>query len=159
MVMTPSQKSFIDKIGSAVRSVSKDTGILSSVILSQAILESAWGNSTLAQEANNLFGIKADSNWKGTTKTVQTKEIRAENEVIEEAIFRSYPSLTQGIMDYGQFFTSTPWRKQNYQKFRQSDSYLQAVIELQKSGYATDPKYAEKLKSIIERYSLDKFDF
>lgn len=159
MVMTPSQKSFLDKIGLAIRSISKNTGILSSVILSQAILESAWGNSTLAQEANNLFGIKADSNWKGTTKTVQTKEIRAENEVIEEAIFRSYPSLTQGIMDYGQFFTSTPWRKQNYQKFRQSDSYLQAVIELQKSGYATDPKYAEKLKSIIERYSLDKFDF
>ncbi|HEL9630433.1 TPA: glucosaminidase domain-containing protein [Streptococcus suis] len=157
--MTPSQKSFLDKIGLAIRSISKNTGILSSVILSQAILESAWGNSTLAQEANNLFGIKADSNWKGTTKTVQTKEIRAENEVIEEAIFRSYPSLTQGIMDYGQFFTSTPWRKQNYQKFRQSDSYLQAVIELQKSGYATDPKYAEKLKSIIERYSLDKFDF
>lgn len=159
MVMTPSQKSFIDKIGSAVRSVSKDTGILSSVILSQAILESAWGNSTLAQEANNLFGIKADSNWKGTTKTVQTKEVRAGKEVTEEAIFRSYPSLTQGIMDYGQFFTSTPWRQQNYQKFRQSTGYLQAVIELQKSGYATDPKYAEKLKSIIERYSLDKFDF
>lgn len=159
MVITPSQKSFLDKIGLAVRSVSKNTGILSSVILAQAILESAWGNSILAQEANNLFGIKADSNWLGGTITVKTKEIRAENEVIEEAIFRSYPSLTQGIMDYGQFFTSTPWRKQNYQKFRQSDSYLQAVIELQKSGYATDPKYAEKLKSIIERYSLDKFDF
>lgn len=65
MVMTPSQKSFLDKIGSAVRSVSKNTGILSSVILAQAILESAWGNSTLAQEANSLFGIKADSNWLG----------------------------------------------------------------------------------------------
>lgn len=93
------------------------------------------------------------------TITVKTKGIRAESEVIEEAIFRFYPSLTQGIMDYGQFFTSTPWRKQNYQKFRQSTSYLQAVIELQKSGYATDPNYAEKLKSIIERYSLDRFDF
>ncbi|HFI0035814.1 TPA: glucosaminidase domain-containing protein [Streptococcus suis] len=65
MVMTPSQKSFLDKIGLAVRSVSKNTGILSSVILAQAILESAWGNSILAQEANNLFGIKADSNWLG----------------------------------------------------------------------------------------------
>lgn len=129
------------------------------MILSQAILESAWGNSTLAQEANNLFGIKADSNWLGGTITVKTKEVRAEKEVTEEVSFRSYPSLTQGIMDYGQFFTSTPCLKQNYQKFRQSASYLQAVIELQKSGYATDPKYAEKLKSIIERYSLDRFDF
>lgn len=65
MVMTPSQKSFLDKIGLAVGSVSKNTGILSSVILAQEILESAWGNSTLTQEANNLFGIKADSHWLG----------------------------------------------------------------------------------------------
>ncbi|HEL1619945.1 TPA: glucosaminidase domain-containing protein [Streptococcus suis] len=142
-----------------VRSVSENTGILSSVILAQAILESACGTSTLAQKANNLFGIKAASDWLGDTITVQTKEVRAGKEVIEEANFRSYPSLSRGIMDYGQFFTSTPWRKQNYQKFRQSTSYLQAVIELQKSGYATDPNYAEKLKSIIERYSLDRFDF
>ncbi|HFR3977980.1 TPA: glucosaminidase domain-containing protein [Streptococcus suis] len=65
MVMTPSQKSFLDKIGLAVCSVSKNTGILSSMILAQAILESAWGNSTLTQQANNLFGIKADSNRLG----------------------------------------------------------------------------------------------
>lgn len=157
--MTSSQRSFLEKISPMVRSVSENTGILSSVILAQAILESACGTSTLAQKANNLFGIKAASDWLGDTITVQTKEVRAGKEVIEEANFRSYPSLSRGIMDYGQFFTSTPWRKQNYQKFRQSTSYLQAVIELQKSGYATDPNYAEKLKSIIERYSLDRFDF
>lgn len=157
--MTSSQKSFLEKISPMVRSVSENTGILSSVILAQAILESAWGTSTLAQKANNLFGIKAASNWLGDTITVQTKEVRVGKEVIEEANFRSYPSLSRGIMDYGNFFTSTPWRIQNYQQFRQSVGYIQAVIELQKSGYATDPNYAEKLKSIIERYSLDRFDF
>ncbi|HFI0632431.1 TPA: glycoside hydrolase family 73 protein [Streptococcus suis] len=157
--MTSSQKSFLEKISPMVRTVSKNTGILSSVILAQAILESAWGTSTLAQKANNLFGIKAASNWLGDRITVQTKEVRAGKEVIEEAIFRSYPSLSRGIMDYGNFFTSTPWRIQNYQQFRQSVGYIQAVIELQKSGYATDPHYTEKLKSIIERYSLDTFDF
>lgn len=130
MVMTSSQKSFLEKISPMVRSVSQNTGILSSVILAQAILESMWGTSKLAQEANNLFGVKADSNWLGDRLTVQTKEVRAGKEVTEEAIFRAYPSLSQGIMDYGNFFTSTPWRIQNYQKFRQSDSYLQAVIEL-----------------------------
>ncbi|HEM3703106.1 TPA: glucosaminidase domain-containing protein [Streptococcus suis] len=142
-----------------VRSVSQNTGILSSVVLAQAILESSWGTSKLAQEANNLFGVKADSNWLGNTMTVQTKEVRAGKEVIGEVNFRSYPSLSRGIMDYGNFFTSTPWRIQNYKQFTQSVGYIQAVIELQKSGYATDPNYAEKLKSIIERYSLDTFDF
>lgn len=124
MVMTSSQKSFIEKIGPMVRSVSQNTGILSSVILAQAILESTWGTSKLAQEANNLFGVKADSNWLGNTMTVQTKEVRAGKEVIEEANFRSYPSLSRGIMDYGNFFTSTPWRIQNYQQFTQSVGYI-----------------------------------
>ncbi|HFU4452071.1 TPA: glucosaminidase domain-containing protein [Streptococcus suis] len=117
------------------------------------------GNFNISSEGQQPIWYKGGFQLVRGTITVKTKGIRAESEVIEEAIFRFYPSLTQGIRDYGQFFTSTPWRKQNYQKFRQSTSYLQAVIELQKSGYATDPNYAEKLKSIIERYSLDRFDF
>ncbi|HEM3623545.1 TPA: glucosaminidase domain-containing protein [Streptococcus suis] len=156
--MNDVQKSFVEALKPAVVSVSKKTGIVPSVILAQAILESAWGTSKLAKEANNLFGIKVGQNWQGETFEVETREVRNGTSVTEKASFRSYKSVADSVTDYGNFFTSTPWRTKNYQEFRIATNYVDAANALQKSGYATDPQYSEKIKSVIERYALNKLD-
>ncbi|MBY4973932.1 glucosaminidase domain-containing protein [Streptococcus suis] len=155
--MTSSQEEFFNKILPLAQQVSKNTGLVTSVMLAQAILESAWGTSRLATEANNLFGIKSDALWKGDVLKVETKEFRDDKTITEEKLFRSYASIADSLIDYGTFFTSTPWRTQNYSKYVQSKDYQSAITNLQSSGYATDPVYGEKLKSLIERYKLDRY--
>lgn len=72
--MNEKQKLFFDTILPTVQQVSQKKGIVTSVMLAQTILESAWGTSQLALVANNIFGIKADTIWKGNSYTVSTKE-------------------------------------------------------------------------------------
>ena len=156
--MTTSQQSFFNKILPAIQQVSQKNSIVTSVMLAQSILESGWGTSQLATNAYNIFGIKADSSWKGNTYTVQTKEVVNGKTITVEKQFRAYKSLLESISDYGSFFTSTAWRMKNYASFLQATNYETALTSLLASGYATDPAYAEKLKSLIQRYSLDQYD-
>ena len=156
--MTTSQQSFFNKILPAIQQVSQKNSIVTSVMLAQSILESGWGTSQLATNAYNIFGIKADSSWKGNTYTVQTKEVVNGKTITVEKQFRAYKSLLESISDYGSFFTSTAWRMKNYASFLQATNYETALTSLLASGYATDPAYAEKLKSLIQRYGLDQYD-
>lgn len=156
--MTDAQRRFINTLAPAAQVVAKSSGILPSVMVAQAILESGWGNSTLAKQAKNYFGIKADASWKGKTITLPTTEVRNGVPRTENAVFRAYDSATASLLDYSKFFTSTPWRTQNYSQFRQARNYSDAVAALQKSGYATDPNYGNKLKSLIEKYRLQQYD-
>ncbi len=156
--MTTSQQSFFNKILPAIQQVSQKNSIVTSVMLAQSILESGWGTSQLATNAYNIFGIKADSSWKGNTYTVQTKEVVNGKTITVEKQFRAYKSLLESISDYGSFFTSTAWRIKNYASFLQATNYETALTSLLASGYATDPAYAEKLKSLIQQYSLDQYD-
>ncbi|WP_313168076.1 GBS Bsp-like repeat-containing protein [Streptococcus parasuis] len=156
--MTASQQKFFNTILPQAQQVSKSKGIVTSVLLAQAILESAWGTSQLATQANNLFGIKSDALWKGNVVTIESKEVQNGKTVTVKSAFRSYQSIADSIKDYGSFFTSTPWRTQNYAKFLQSKTYTEAIKNLQSSGYATDPAYGEKLKTLIERYRLNQYD-
>ncbi|WP_312220502.1 GBS Bsp-like repeat-containing protein [Streptococcus parasuis] len=156
--MTTSQQSFFNNILPAIQQVSQKNSIVTSVMLAQSILESGWGTSQLATNAYNIFGIKADSSWKGNTYTVQTKEVVNGKTITVEKQFRAYKSLLESISDYGSFFTSTAWRMKNYASFLQATNYETALTSLLASGYATDPAYAEKLKSLIQRYGLDQYD-
>nr|WP_254620753.1 GBS Bsp-like repeat-containing protein [Streptococcus parasuis] len=156
--MTTSQQSFFNKILPAIQQVSQKNSIVTSVMLAQSILESGWGTSQLATNAYNIFGIKADSSWKGNTYTVQTKEVVNGKTITVEKQFRAYKSLLESISDYGSFFTSTAWRIKNYASFLQATNYETALTSLLASGYATDPAYAEKLKSLIQQYGLDQYD-
>ncbi|HFU4514697.1 TPA: N-acetylmuramoyl-L-alanine amidase, partial [Streptococcus suis] len=156
--MTTGQQSFFNNILPAIQQVSQKNSIVTSVMLAQSILESGWGTSQLATNAYNIFGIKADSSWKGNTYTVQTKEVVNGKTITVEKQFRAYKSLLESISDYGSFFTSTAWRIKNYGSFLQATSYETALTSLLASGYATDPAYAEKLKSLIQRYGLNQYD-
>ncbi len=156
--LTTSEQSFFKNILPAIQQVSQKKGIVTSVMLAQSILESGWGTSQLATNAYNIFGIKADSSWKGNTYTIQTKEVVNGKTITVEKQFRAYKSLLESISDYGSFFTSTAWRTKNYASFLQATNHETALTSLLASGYATDPAYAEKLKSLIQRYGLDQYD-
>ncbi|MGQ7386194.1 GBS Bsp-like repeat-containing protein [Streptococcus suis] len=156
--MTTGQQSFFNNILPAIQQVSQKNSIVTSVMLAQSILESGWGTSQLAKNAYNIFGIKADSSWKGNTYTVQTKEVVNGKTITVEKQFRAYKSLLESISDYGSFFTSTAWRTKNYASFLQATNHETALTSLLASGYATDPAYAEKLKSLIQRYGLNQYD-
>jgi hypothetical protein len=134
----------------------REHAVLASISGAQAILESNWGKSTLALQANNLFGIKGDYN--GASLTVETKEFINKVFKIVEATFRKYPSWSESITDHSAFFTSTEWRKTNYAAVVGETDYKKAAAALSAAGYATDPDYPAKLIKLIEAYGLDAWD-
>lgn len=143
---------FIDKIKMAVLNESKRINILASITFAQAILESQNGNSELAINANNLFGIKA-SNWTGQTYTKLTNEVIKGQNISVQADFRKYNSWGDSIKDHSNFLL-----KDRYKNLICERDYKKACNLLLQDGYATDPNYPTKLINIIEKYKLYEYD-
>lgn len=150
---------FIKQIEKEVLKSYKNCGVFPSVIISQAILESGWGQSELTKTSNNLFGIKADNKWKGEFVEVMTLE-NYNNKVI--AKFRKYDSLNDSIKDHVKFLKENPRYKQRG-LFKCKDYKSQAQV-LEDAGYSTkkneqgEPIYADMLIDLIERYNLNLID-
>jgi hypothetical protein len=125
----------------------KEFGIPASITLSQGILESGNGESYLATEGKNHFGIKCHD-WEG-------EEIYADDDK-ENECFRKYKKVQQSYRDHSEFLT-THSRYSSLFELEITD-YKGWAKGLKKAGYATSPTYAEKLISIIERYNLQEFD-
>jgi len=147
-----SPEAFIETLYPAAQKVAKEMGVSPQAIVSQAALETGWGkfvihgeNSQGEQENSfNFFGIKADSRWSGEKVSVTTHEYRDGQRVTEKADFRSYPSIEAGLKDYADFLQA-----QRYEKAMAAGTDIeQYAKELQQAGYATDPKYAQKITRI-----------
>jgi flagellum-specific peptidoglycan hydrolase FlgJ len=122
--------------------------IPASITLAQGILESGHGQSTLAKKANNHFGIKCHKGWKG-------KSILHDDDAKDEC-FRSYKNPLRSYKDHSLFLVERD-RYSSLFKLNRKD-YKSWAIGLKAAGYATDPKYADKLISLIERFRLNRFD-
>ena len=122
--------------------------IPASISLAQGILESGMGYSRLAVDANNHFGIKCHSEWEG-------KRIYHDDDEKGEC-FRVYKDPRTSYRDHSLFLTSRS--RYNLLFDLKIDDYKGWAKGLKKAGYATDPKYSNKLINLIERYSLDRFD-
>ena len=122
--------------------------IPASISLAQGILESGMGYSRLAVAANNHFGIKCHSEWEG-------KRIYHDDDEKGEC-FRVYKDPRTSYRDHSLFLTSRS--RYNLLFDLKIDDYKGWAKGLKKAGYATDPKYSNKLINLIERYSLDRFD-
>lgn len=122
--------------------------IPASITLAQGILESGMGDSRLALAANNHFGIKCHSEWGG-------KRIYHDDDEKGEC-FRVYKDPRTSYRDHSLFLTSRP--RYNFLFDLKMDDYKGWAKGLKKAGYATDPKYPDKLISLIERYRLGRFD-
>jgi len=122
-----------------------------SVLIAQAALESGWGRHV---KDNAYFGIKAH-NTSGTTTSFKTTEVINGKKVSMTDSFRSYKNFKEAAEDYGKFLTTNPRYKTAFA--HSSDPYKFAE-QIEAAGYATDPRYAAKLKSIISTYYLDEYD-
>lgn len=140
----------------------KKYGVYPSLMLAQAALESAWGGSTLATQAHNLFGMKADSTWSGASYTVRTAEQTKNGAVYYiYAPFRKYSSYTGSFDDYGRKMRNTIGNGGlRYRKtwIENASSPAVAAKAIKAAGYATDVNYASKLISHINNYNLTKYD-
>ncbi|QIK70611.1 glycoside hydrolase family 73 protein [Erysipelothrix sp. HDW6C] len=146
-----SETQFITSIADAAIVSGKDSEILPSIIIAQAILESEWGRSTLSTDANNYFGIKGS--YEGASVEVATTEFYDDVEHDIYDVFKVYPSIEASMRDHALLLTT-----ENYSSVRSATSYTEAAIALRNAGYATDPMYAEKLIDIIESYRLFIYD-
>ena len=144
---------FIEKIGTLAREDMKKSKILASLTIAQAILESNWGRSALAQAPNyNLFGIKGD--YRGSYCTFNTREFLNGKWCTVSANFRKYPSWAESLADHSALFN----RWDRYKNLRGNYNYRDVCNKVREDGYATDPSYSSKLINIIEQYNLTRFD-
>ena len=122
--------------------------IPASITLAQGLLESGAGKGALARKSNNHFGIKCGRGWRGATVS-HDDDARGE-------CFRKYKSVKASYEDHSKFLTSSP-RYASLFKLKQTN-YKGWAKGLKKAGYATDPKYADRLIKIIEQYNLSQYD-
>lgn len=122
--------------------------IPASITLAQGLLESGAGQSTLARKSNNHFGIKCGGDWRGPTVS-HDDDARGE-------CFRAYKHPEESYEDHSKFLAGRP-RYASLFKLKITD-YKGWAHGLKKAGYATNPRYAEKLIGIIELYNLHKYD-
>ncbi|MEP4556063.1 flagellar assembly peptidoglycan hydrolase FlgJ [Cobetia amphilecti] len=142
---------FVAEFGPAAREASQESGLPAELILAQAALETGWGERRIHTDAgvdsHNLFGIKTGSSWQGDSTTVLTTEYRDGRRMRLEDSFRVYPDQASALRDHAALLTGA----QRYAHVTQSPDAQSAARALQEAGYATDPLYAEKLISIMNR--------
>ncbi|NOU65242.1 hypothetical protein GC096_14475 [Paenibacillus sp. LMG 31461] len=140
-----SNETFIKQIAPAAQANMLAFGILASVTIAQAILESGWGRYA---PGNNLFGIKGSGQQQTTQEFINGKWLQ----IVDG--FRVYDSWSESIRDHSILLASNS----RYAMVRNEQDYRRASRGLQLAGYATDPLYADKLIRIIEGSDLTRFD-
>lgn len=158
----------IAKVGALLTADQKKSGILASVSMAQFILESGYGKSELAVNANNVFGMKESlsgntwggSVWDGSSVyTKMTSEWDGEKYVTVTADFRKYPDVETSIADHSAYLLgAVNGKKKRYEGLKGCTDYRKAVEIIKAGGYATSPDYVEKLCDIIEKWGLTKWD-
>lgn len=148
--------SYVDKYKELAVVEMHRSGIPASIILAQGLHESQYGQSNLSKIANNHFGIKCKSYWVGQ-KYYHIDDDYDELGNLKESCFRKYDSDIDSYIDHSNFLMQSS----NYQELFDipNTDYISWAIGLKKSGYATDPLYAEKLVKKIEELELYQYDF
>ncbi|EOS7735810.1 peptidoglycan DD-metalloendopeptidase family protein [Enterococcus hirae] len=155
-----SVETFIRKIGESARKIGQENDLYASVMIAQAILESASGQSQLAQAPNyNLFGIKGTYNGKGVSFVTQ-EDLGNGTLYTTQATFRQYENYEDSLNDYAQLlkegltgnshFYDGVW-KSNAKTYQEATKFLTG-------RYATDTSYDKKLNGLIETYDLTTYD-
>jgi flagellum-specific peptidoglycan hydrolase FlgJ len=131
------------------------TGIPASITLAQGLLESNYGTSRLATEANNHFGIKCKSYWTGKTYYHKDDDYNKKGQLMESC-FRAYDSDIDSYIDRSNFLSQTERYKVLFSY--SNTEYAAWANGLKYCGYATDDSYASKLIDKIEKYHLYVYD-
>lgn len=148
---------FISRLLLPAMEASRKSGIPHQLILAQAALETGWGRHEIltaeGRPSYNLFSIKATPEWKGKTVDITTTEYTDGRPQKLTAAFKVYSSYADSLNDYLRLLTSHP----RYKTVAHSSTPEVAAKRLQSAGYATDPDYAKKLISIMDKIKNDVF--
>lgn len=149
---------YINRVAAALQGLDLK-GLFPSVIIAQAILESGWGQSALAKQYNNHFGMKKGSGtnyggWNGQTVTLKTGEVINGQSVTVNGVFRVYPSLQASIIDHnGLFFTLS-----RYKSVLTAKTPREQIQAIKNGGYATATNYVNSVMNVINDNNLTRFD-
>ncbi|RUR41403.1 flagellar assembly peptidoglycan hydrolase FlgJ [Vreelandella populi] len=140
---------FMDKLATPAQAASRASGVPAELILAQAALETGWGRHEIPTRqggnSHNLFGIKAGSHWRGETTDIVTHEYINGRRTQVVDTFRVYDSFEHALTDYANLIGKNP----RYSEVVQAANAEQAAHALQRGGYATDPRYAQKLVAVM----------
>jgi len=149
---SPKVDAFVDKLAEPAQAASAATGIPARFIIGQAALESGWGKSEIKKSdgstSHNVFGIKATKDWTGkTVSTVTTEYVNGKPQRTVEK-FRAYDSYQEAMTDYASMLKGNPRYAQVINSAHDVNGFANGM---QRAGYATDPHYAKKLMSIMQK--------
>lgn len=150
--MSGDSSDFISQLSQPAKMASAESGIPHHLILAQAALESGWGQRQIrtaeGKPSYNVFGIKASANWQGKTTEITTTEYENGEAKKVKAKFRVYDSYFDALNDYVKLIANNP----RYSAVTTAATPEQGAKALQEAGYATDPKYAQKLVGMIQQF-------
>jgi flagellum-specific peptidoglycan hydrolase FlgJ len=145
--MSP-REAYVARYAAMARAEMKRSGVPASITLAQGMLESGNGTSRLAVKGRNHFGIKCHKGWEG--RKIYEDDDR------EHECFRRYRSVRESYRDHSDFLRTRTRYSALFEL--EPDDYRGWAQGLQKAGYATNPKYAERLTALIEAENLQRFD-
>jgi flagellar protein FlgJ len=143
------QAAFISDLWPSAQEAGQQLGVDPRNLIAQAALETNWGTrvprDARGRSSNNLFGMKAGSQWNGASVAAGTQEYQQGIAVSTTSDFRSYDSRSQSFQDYVALLRNSP----RYSAALNTGSNVRAFASaLQRAGYATDPDYATKITAI-----------
>jgi flagellum-specific peptidoglycan hydrolase FlgJ len=145
------QRRFLEAAIPEAMIIQTSTQIPASAVIAMAIFESGYGNSILAKEYNNFFGMKAFDSWTGP----RALNMPTRDEGVETtADFRAYPSLGAGFRGYADFLQAND----RYSRHIGEKSGTRFVARILSSGYCPDPHYLSHIQAIINKHGLDRLD-
>lgn len=151
-----SKQDFIEQLWPYAKNAAGRLGVDPYLLIAQSALETGWGQAILknakGESSFNLFNIKADKSWQGSKTNQITVEIESGIAKKEIAGFRAYSNYQESFIDYVNFIQSNPRYSDASKK---AGNAIQYIHELQEAGYATDPKYAEKIINIFKNQTSD----
>lgn len=154
--MNAKEQAFLSSVVPAAQATMKVSGVPASVTVAQAILESGWGSSGLAEQANNYFGIKAEHLADAETYCeFPTAEYVNGQRVTIDAKFEKYPTVTDCFEDHAALLSQA---KRYAPAMAVKSNAEQFAAELQACGYSTSPTYAAMLTTLIKEFDLEQYD-
>ena len=149
------KEEFIQKIAGYVKKYAAAYEIkVCSPIIAQAILESGWGESRLAKDYHNYFGLKCGTKWQGKSVNLATwEEYEAGTAMVISDYFRIFDNMEEGVKGYFELLQIP--RYQNLKGITEPGRYLETIWA---DGYATSSVYVQKNMELIEQYQLMKYD-
>lgn len=154
--MTAKENTFLQSVVPAAQATMKVSGVPASVTVAQAILESGWGGSGLAGQANNYFGIKAEHLGDPESYCeLPTAEYVNGARVMVDAKFEKYPTVTDCFEDHAALLSQA---RRYAPAMAAKGNAAQFAQQLQACGYSTSPTYAASLTALMDEFDLEQYD-